>query len=396
MKLQTAAETGSPNTMQDVVITGLGLLTPMGRSLREVRESFTAARPLTRVMAGTADRARAGAQLRTQHGAPALQPDALAPAMAAWADAGLEAGALSPERLGVYLGAGAGLCGPATSAGANALAHVAGRGAAERIAASLGLHGACETFVSGSGSSAVALTEALKAIRHGYLDAAIVGGMDAPLVEGTYRAWEAAGVLAPVQGDPVCRPFDRERNGTLLGEGTVLCVLESAAHARGRGARIHARLAGFGHVTDVTRTGPPDACSRALAIQRCLQDARLATDQIGYISADAWGDRQSDASEVDALRQVFGSRLPQVPLSATKSIHGHMAAASAAAGLLPALLALGDGLIAPTPTLDEVDPDFADLSLPAACQLARFPLQAALVNSFALDGANSCLALTRH
>lgn len=390
--------------MQDVVITGLGLLTPMGRSLREVREAFTAARPLTRLMAGAADRARAGAQLRAQHGAPAqpdgwgrpAQPDVLAPAMAAWADAGLDARALASERLGVCLGAGAGLCGPTRGAGASALADGAGRGAAERIAATLGLRGACETFVSGSGSSAVALTEALKAIRHGYLDAAIVGGMDAPLVEGTYRAWEAAGVLAPVHGDPVCRPFDRQRNGTLLGEGTVLFVLESAAHARGRGARIHARLAGFGHVTDVNRSGPPDPGSRALAMERCLQDARLATDQIGYISADAWGDRLSDASEVDALRQVFGSRLPQVPLSATKSIHGHMAAASAAAGLLPALLALDDGLIAPTPTLDEVDPDFADLSVSATCHLARFPLQAALVNSFALDGANSCLVLTRH
>lgn len=373
--------------MQDVVITGVGVQTPMGQSCREVREAFTAGKPLTRRLQGPADQARAGALVRCPGtpsdpaGLEAGRHPVLAPALAAWADAGLATAAPGGDRIGVYLGTGPG-----------PLHH----SAASLVAAALGLRGACETFISGCASSATALGEAFRAIRHGYLDAALVGGVDSPLAEGAYRAWEAAGLLAPPQADPVCRPFDRQRNGALLGEGAVLFVLESAAHARLRKARVHARLAGVGSFTDVTRTGDPDPGSRALALERCLKDARLGADQIGYISADAWGDRSSDACEVLALRRVFGARLSQVAISATKSIHGHMAGASAAAGLLPALLALQEGVIAPTATLDEIDPEFSDLSLSAECLQARLPLQAALVNSFAPGGANACFALTRH
>jgi 3-oxoacyl-[acyl-carrier-protein] synthase II len=412
-----AADHRSPITMMDVVITGVGVRTPMGQSYREVREAFAAGLPLTRKLTGPGGRCRAGAVI-----AGGIRPDefsrldqmlmdpivqlALAPAVAAWEHAGIAADGLASERLGVYLGTGQGTSGTQFdgfkkqaengNVAPFTILRALNNGSANHIAIKLGLRGACETFMAGCASSATAIGEAFRAIRHGYLDAVVAGGVDAPFTEGAYRAWEAAGFLAPHDDAPVCRPFSRQRNGTLLGEGAVIYVLESADHARARGAHILARLAGYGASTDATRIGRPDASGRALAIERCLQDGHLATDQVGYISADACGDRLSDACEVHALRQVFGSRLSQVPMSATKSIHGHMVGASAAAGLLPALMALDEGLIAPTATIDEVDPEFADLSLDTECSHARLPLQAALVNSFALGGSNACMVLTRH
>lgn len=412
--------------MRDVVITGVGLRTPMGHSLDAVRGVFVSGRPVIAGFAGPDGKLRAGARMADDFSAAYTRPElalmdplaqmALAAAEDALRDAGLtgERGDgpsaelhMDRDRIGVHLGTGQGTSDTfyenfsslARTDKIKPFSIVRGlyNGAANQVAIRHGLRGACRTTALACASSNAAMGNAMRDIRHGYVDAAVVGGVEATFCEGAWQAWEAMGVLARVDPDrpeAACRPYARDRSGIVLGEGAVLYVFEEAAHARARGAPIYARVAGFGESTDATDLVRPDAVGQALAVAACLRDAQLAASDIGYINTHGSGSRSGDAIEVHGLRQVFGARAAQIPASATKSLHGHMLGAAGAVELLAAILALTDGLIAPTANLYDPDP---------ACELDFVPLlartgvdvRAALSTSFGFGGSNACLALTR-
>ena len=409
--------------MRDVVITGIGLRTPMGHTLGAVREVFRSGKPVIRSFEGPNGKLRVGARMTDDFTIGYTRPEqalldplalmALAAADDVLRDSGLfvepGSGADMPfdrERFGVHLGTGQGTSDTlyesftllALSDKIKPFSIVRGlsNGAANQMAIRYGLQGNCQTTVLACSSSNAAMGSAMRSIRHGYMDAAIVGGVEATFCEGTVRAWEAMRVLArfdPACPETACRPYARDRTGLVLGEGAVLYVFEAAEHARARGARIYARVAGFGESTDATNLVVPDAAGQARSVLACLRDAQLSVDDVGYINTHGTATPAGDPIEVQCLRKVFGSRAEQIPVSSTKSLHGHMLGAAGAVELLAAIVALNDGLIAPTANLHDPDP---------ACDLDFVPLtarigvkvRAALSTSFAFGGSNACIALT--
>jgi nodulation protein E len=226
-------------------------------------------------------------------------------------------------------------------------------------------------------------------VRSGVTDLAITGGSEAPFSFGILKAWEAMRVVSP----ETCRPFSKDRRGMVLGEGAAMLVLEPLEAARARGARIHAEIVGVGMSADACHITQPSAGGAARAMRRALGDAGLDPEQIGYINAHGTGTMANDATETTAIKAVFGDYAAKVPVSSTKSMHGHALGAAAALECLATVLALRDGVLPPTANFNVPDPE---------CDLDVIPNQAreaqveyALSNSFAFGGLNAVLALRR-
>lgn len=403
--------------MQDVVITGIGLRTPMGHTLDAVREVYRAGRPVIRCYDGPGGHHRAMARMDddftvgfTKAELLLFDPVALIALLASddlVADSGLKLDALDRERIGVFLGTGQG----ALTAKYEAFTALAlkdrmtgyailrglDNGATNQVGIRHDLRGPCETTMQACSSSNIAMGNAMRAIRHGYLDVAIAGGTDSPLNEGNLRAWESMRVLAP--GDPAnpggaCRPFSKDRKGLVLGEGAVLYTFESAAHARARGAKIYARVAGYATTNDAKHISMPDARGQAACLAACMADARLSASDVGYINCHGTATPVGDPIETASIRQVFGQRADLVPASATKSLHGHLLGAAGAVELLACIVALNDGLIAPTANLETPDPA-CDLDFVPNQARTGVKIDATLSTSFAFGGTNACIALAR-
>ncbi len=226
-------------------------------------------------------------------------------------------------------------------------------------------------------------------IRNGQLTAAIAGGSEAVFAEGFLRAWEAMRVVSP----DVCRPFSADRRGLTLGEGAGMLVLEEWEHARDREAPILGEIIGFGMSSDAHHVTQPCVEGPVKAMTWALQDAGTAPAEIDYINAHGTGTLANDATESDAIHQVFGKRTDSLPVSSTKSMHGHtLGAAGAVEGVLT-LLALSRSLVPPTINFRQADP---------ACNLDVVPNQArradlriALSNTFAFGGLNATLVFKR-
>lgn len=403
--------------MNEVVITGIGLRTPMGHTLEAVRSVYLSGRPVIRAFEGPDGRMRAGARLTDDFSASftrmeqaLLDPVAMMAQVASdavIADSGLVLADCDLDRIGVFLGTGQGAS-QATYDCFTSLAlkdsckpfsvlRALDNGAANQVAIRHGLRGMCETVVMACASSNAAMGNALRAIRHGYVDAAIAGGADATFTEGVVRAWEAMRVLAkfdPEHPETCSRPFAKDRTGLVLGEGAVLYMFESEAHARARGARIYAKVAGYGASTDATHISAPDAAGQALALQACLRDAKLSASDVGYINAHGTATPAGDPVEVASIRQAFGAYAEKIPVSSTKSLHGHMIGAAGAMELIAAIVALNDGILAPTANLHEPDPEFGLDFVPLVARTG-VDVKAALSTNFAFGGSNACIALTR-
>ena len=224
-------------------------------------------------------------------------------------------------------------------------------------------------------------------IRGGVIDAAVTGGCEAPFTNGLISSWEALRVLSV----DTCRPFSAGRSGLVLGEGAGALVLEEMEHAKARGAKIFAEIVGFGMNADAADMTAPNVQNAAQAISAALADAGLDAAEIDYVSAHGTGTLLNDKSEAAALKHVFGARLRDVPVSSTKSMHGHCLSASGALGMVAATLALREGLVPPTMNFTEADPD-CDLDC-VPNQARQKALGAALCNSFAFGGLNAVLAV---
>jgi 3-oxoacyl-(acyl-carrier-protein) synthase len=257
-----------------------------------------------------------------------------------------------------------------------------------------GLQGPMLTYSTACSSSAVALGEAARRIQYGDADVMLAGGTEAPLVVGVLRAWDAMRTLATEDAlDPSasCRPFAATRTGLVLGEGAAFVMLEDWAHALARGAVIHAELAGYGLSSDVTHITRPSIEGQARAMQSALDAAGLAPHAIDYINAHGTATLQNDAVETAAIKAVFGARAHEIPVSSTKSMHGHLLGAAGALEFVIAVMSLVRGIVPPTMHLDAPDPS-CDLDYVAGhARAAR--LTAAMSNSFAFGGTNSVLIL---
>lgn len=251
------------------------------------------------------------------------------------------------------------------------------------------LRGACFAVASACASASHAIGLAFHMIRGGMIDSAITGGSDASITVGFMKAWDALRVLSP---DP-CRPFSKDRQGLSIGEAAAILVLEEYEHARSRHAPIYAELAGFGMSADAGDLIAPDARGAAQAMRAALDDAGLAPDDIDYVNAHGTGTRLNDKTEVAALTDVFGAHLARMPVSSTKSMHGHCLNAGGAVELALSALALRHGVLPPTIGFRVPDPDCAIDCVPNQARPAR--IGTAMSNSFAFGGLNAVLLLRR-
>jgi len=267
--------------------------------------------------------------------------------------------------------------------------------AAAHIAIKLGLAGSCLTYSVACASSTAAIGEAFHSIRSGRASLMVVGGSEAPLAYGVLRAWEAMRVLAPGDADTAhaaCRPFSKDRAGLVLGEGAGAMVIEEWDHAVTRGAHIYAELAGYGTSCDHTHLVRPNTEGEIKAIQQALAVGNLGADGIDYVNAHATATPEGDVAEITALKAVFGDHAATLPVSSTKSMHGHLLGATGVIEAIITVMALHKGAIPPTAHLDTVDPACEGVHHIIGKPLMDKPLRAALSNSFAFGGVNAVLA----
>lgn len=256
-----------------------------------------------------------------------------------------------------------------------------------------GLAGPNLTYSTACSSSAVAIGEAARRIARGEADAMIAGGAEAPLNFGTLKAWEALRTLAPADPADVaasCRPFSRDRAGLVLGEGAAMLVLEDRGRAVARGARIRAEIAGYGLATDATHLTRPSVEGQAAAMRLALEDARMAPGEIGYVNAHGTATAANDAVETAAIKRALHDHARRVPVSSTKSMHGHLLGAAGALELAAAILAMERGVVPPTLNLRVPDPE-CDLDYVAEGARSGVRLAAVMSNSFAFGGTNVAL-----
>jgi 3-oxoacyl-[acyl-carrier-protein] synthase II len=405
------------------VVTGLGCITPAGHDARSTWQALLAGRSaVSRIPRFE----RAG--LRSTIGAEVsgFDPEkasskqdmrriargsqlAVAAAIEAWRDAGLEGQPVDPERVGVYVGTGGGDMGQThgqtqefLARGARGVhpllaAWVMPNAAAAHVSLEFGLRGPTLTTASACAAGGHAIGLARRAIVGGDADLMVAGGVEEMSFILMPIAFDNVRALSQRNGEPerASRPFDRTRDGFVLGEGSAFLVLEEVAHARRRGARIRAELAGFGQASDAHHimAPEPEGVGAVLAMRAALADAGLPPERVQHVNAHGTSTPLNDKMETLALKRVFGGHARRLAVSATKSMIGHTIGASCAIAALVTALAIDEGIVHPTINYDEPDPD-CDLDyVPNTARELR--VDAALVNAFAFGGHCVSLVLTR-
>lgn len=261
--------------------------------------------------------------------------------------------------------------------------------AGSHISMAHGLRGPNFTVSTACASSNHAMGLAFQLVRAGAATAMITGGAEAPFSFGGIKAWEGLRVMSK----DGCRPFSKDRNGMVQGEGAGIFVFEDWDHAAARGADILAEVIGFQMTSDASDIVMPSEDGAARAIAGALEDAKLAPGDVGYINAHGTGTAANDRTECAAVRRVFGAAADEVMISSTKSMHGHLLGGTGAVELLACIMALRDGVVAPTISFNEPDPA-CDLDVvPNAAREAQ--VDVAISNAFAFGGLNAVLALRR-
>jgi len=331
----------------------------------------------------------------------------------ALADAGLqpgEGGAASPDRIGIYLGSALGGIAYAEeqherylergikAVAPNLALAVFGGAAPANLGIALDVRGPILSTANSCASGAVALGEALGAIRAGDIDAAIAGGVEIPLSPLAFGAFDIIRALSSGSNDDpehACRPFDAHRDGFVMGEGATLLVLEAEDFARARGAEPYAELMGYAATSDAFHMVQPRADGReaARAATEALVDAGVGADEIDWVSAHASSTPLGDIAEARAIRLALGDRAADVPVSGTKALYGHPLGASGAIEAAICALAIRDGWVPASVNLLEPDPD-VDALLPGLLHEGRpGAYRRILSTSFGFGGLNAALVL---
>ena len=401
--------------MRRVVITGLGVVAPIGLDVPSFKDNLFAGKVAVRPV--TFSRASGNQVVFACCPAADYVPEqhfeakrlnfydrfaqfAVVAAREAWRDSGL---AMTPElapRAAVILGTGAG--GQTTQEESHEkLAALGGRvhpfaiprlmanAGASQVSMDLGAQGPAFAIASACASATHAIGTAFHMVRSGMAEIALTGGSEASLTYGTLKGWEALRVMAP----DFCRPFSKDRQGMMLGEGGGVLVLETLESAHKRGAVIHAELAGFGMSADAKDLTSPDEGGMARAVRGALEDAGASTDEVDYINAHGTGTRANDVTETRALYQVFGERAGKIPASSNKSMFGHALGAAGALEMIAAVLSLREQIAPPTMGFLAPDPECALDVVPNQARAMTIGL--ALKNSFAFGGLNAVLAVRR-
>jgi len=259
--------------------------------------------------------------------------------------------------------------------------------AASHLSMIHGITGPSYTVATACASSNHAMGQAFHMVRAGMADQMLTGGSESMLCFGGIKAWEGLRVMSKTG----CRPFSKDRDGMVQGEGAAVFVFEEMDRARARGAEILAEVAGFAMSSDASDIVMPNRDGAVRAMQGALQDAGLGPEDIGYINAHGTGTAANDRSECQAVREVFGEHALALRISSTKSMHGHLIGGTGAVELLACIMALREGIIAPTINFSAQDPDCALNVVPNEAQQAK--VQAVLSNAFAFGGLNAVLAL---
>lgn len=395
-----------------VVITGLGIICPLGLNLADTWSALCKGQPAIGPIQATDC-----STLRFQNGAEVRGYDPLkhfeggkdayvdrfaqfsvVAAREAVRDAGLEFTPQLREQTAIVCGSAVGGQG-ALEIGFQDL-YVQGRGrvhpltipktmvnaGASQISMEFGLSGPVFTISTACSSSNHAIGQAFRLVREGDAEIALTGGSEAPFPIGLLKAWEAMRVIAP----DTCRPFSKDRRGMILGEGGAILILEPLDAARARGARIYAEICGSGMSSDAHHLTQPTVEGPAKAMRAALREARLEPEQIGYINAHGTGTPGNDPVETKAIREVFSKHADAIGVSSTKSLHGHALGAAGAIEAVTTALALYHGVLPPTANYSEPDPECNLDYIPNQSRVKQ--VEAALSNSFAFGGLNAVLA----
>jgi 3-oxoacyl-[acyl-carrier-protein] synthase II len=406
-----------------VVVTGLGVTTPLGGDVASTWDGMLAGQSGTRSLTDDGYASLPTRIAATAAVDPATVLDrvqarrldrceqfALVAAREAWADAG--APEVPPERLGVVVSSGIG--GISTTLAAYDTLRERGwqrlspftvpmlmpNGSAGWIGIELGARAGVHTTVSACASGAEAIGYAIQMIRTGRADVVLAGGTEAAIIPLNIAAFAAMRALSTRNDEPelASRPFDKGRDGFVLGEGAGMVVLESAAHAQRRGARLHAVAAGSGYSSDAHHIAQPEPSGTGIvtAIQAVLADAGLDPDQVVHVNAHATSTPAGDAVEGQAIATALGPAADGVVVSATKSMTGHLLGGAGAVEAVATILALRERIAPPTINLDDPDDEARVDIATKPRELAphgRAPM-AALNNSFGFGGHNVTLAFT--
>ena len=408
--------------MRRVAITGLGIVSSVGSGchvffaallagksgIRSIEVAFP--NGVESVIAGNIDfnpdEHFARAKLLTMD---RVSQFALVAAREAMAQAGLDdvanrAGS-SPERFGVSMGTGSGGSGSTEAAYAALLEQRVARlrpmtvvlamnnAIAAHVSMEFGLKGPSNTVSNACASSANAIGDAFRQIRHGYTDAMLVGGAEALLNRGTIKAWQAMHTLAKPHADGAqasCRPFSKDRTGLVLSEGAAMLVLEDWDTAQRRGANILAELAGYASTTDAHHLTQPEASGQANAMVLGMRDAGMNTHDIAYLNAHGTATDVGDGVETNAIKLAFQNAAATLPVSSTKAVHGHAMGAAGAMEFIASVMALRSGQLPPTAFLETPD-SRCDLDYIPLRARERKGMRAVMSNSFAFGGSNAVL-----
>lgn len=261
--------------------------------------------------------------------------------------------------------------------------------AASHVSMEFNLKGPSFTVSTACASSNHAMSQAFQMVHGGLAPVMITGGSESMLCFGGVKAWEGLRVMSK----DACRPFSANRNGMVQGEGAGVFVFEAYDHARRRGAEILAEVVGFAMTSDASDIVMPSKNGAARAIAGALHDAKLNPQDVGYINAHGTGTAANDKTECAAVADVFGAHADKLMMSSTKSMHGHCIGGTGAIELLACIMAVRDGVIAPTIGYEEPDPECALDVVPNVARDAQ--VDVALSNAFAFGGLNAVLALRR-
>ncbi|GJE19365.1 beta-ketoacyl-[acyl-carrier-protein] synthase family protein [Methylobacterium marchantiae] len=394
--------------MSNVVVSGIGVTCPSGLDLETYWASLTAGRPCFTPVRALPDSDIIAAEIDGSvdfSGLPISVPGAcdrnavlaVSAAGHALADAGLTLGSVAPERIAVILGNGGGglmsldtqyerLFAENKRPHPFSVVRAMGSSSASWVSIAYGAQGPCFVIASACASATHAIGVAAQLVRSGIVDVAITGGTEAPLSRGTLLAWNGMKIMSRTG----CRPFSRDRDGLVVGEGAGILVLEREVHARARGCLPKVALAGFGSGADAGDIVAPTVDGMVRAMRAALADADLAASDIAYVNAHGTGTRANDLTEVRALREVFGAGTVP-PVSSTKGTTGHALGAAGALEAVATVLAMTHSVAPPTAHLTDQDPELDIDAIPL--QARSMPIRAAMSNSFAFGGLNASLIL---
>ncbi|MBM3259055.1 MAG: beta-ketoacyl-ACP synthase II [Candidatus Sericytochromatia bacterium] len=407
---------------EPVVVTGLGLVSPLGSTVSSFWTSLVAGQsgigPLTRFDASDLP-VRFGGEAKGFDPLSVLSAKdarrltrfiqfAVWAAVHAWRDAGLEDVDCDRDRAGVFIGSGMGALDMLEEEHRNLLDKGPGRvspflipGVIVNMAAGvpamhLGLRGPNLSPVTACASGAHAIGEAARTIQRGDADIILAGGAEAAMTRLSLAGFASAKALSTRNDDPAgaSRPFDRGRDGFVMGEGAAVLVLERLGHAKARGARVLAQVAGYGASADAHHltAPPPEADGMQRAILAAIRDASLSLADIGYINAHGTSTPANDKAESAGLRAVFGAALDDIPVSSIKSMTGHLLGAAGAVEAAATVLSLHHGLLPMTLNYADPDPD-CPLDVIAGAARSR-AVRAALSQNMGFGGQNAALVFS--